>query len=178
MVSDARSQGISSNDIDIVLMEYSSLSARRDRCCFLLKHFVAFQVLSIRSLHKFAPAQHHTIFKKSGGAILWYIFGNFTVASYIYTIQCQQLRKIFTGLTYKFLLSFMVMSDVYRSFIPNKTVFTRYFIIQRISKLPGSFEIHRVRLYLLNFTGLAGIVNATVYWTEPIFTGLRHGKLF
>ena len=31
--------------------------------------------------------------------------------------------------------------------------------------------------YLVNFTGLAGIVNATVYKTEPIFTGLRHGKL-
>ena len=31
--------------------------------------------------------------------------------------------------------------------------------------------------YLVNSTGLAGIVNAIVYRTEPVFTGLRHGKL-
>ena len=43
--------------------------------------------------------------------------------------------------------------------------------------LPGSFEIHRVRQHLVNFMGPVGIVNATVYKTEPIVTGLRHGKL-
>ena len=32
-----------------------------------------------------------------------------------------------------------------------------------------SFEI---RQYLVNFTGLAGIINETDYKTEPIFTGL------
>ena len=42
---------------------------------------------------------------------------------------------------------------------------------------PGSFEIHWVRQYLVDFIGLAGIVNATVYKTEPIITGLGHGKL-
>ena len=42
---------------------------------------------------------------------------------------------------------------------------------------PGNFEMHRVRQYLINLTGLAGIVNATVYKTGPIFTGLGHGKL-
>ena len=31
--------------------------------------------------------------------------------------------KIFTGLTYKSILSFTIISDVYRSFIPNKTTF-------------------------------------------------------
>ena len=31
--------------------------------------------------------------------------------------------------------------------------------------------------YLVNFTGLAGIVNAAIYKTQPIFTGLEHGKL-
>ena len=31
--------------------------------------------------------------------------------------------------------------------------------------------------YLVNFRGLAGIGNTTVYKTKPIFTGLRHGKL-
>ena len=40
-----------------------------------------------------------------------------------------------------------------------------------------NFEIHRVRQYLGNFTGLAGRVNANVYKTESIFTGLGHGKL-
>ena len=37
--------------------------------------------------------------------------------------------------------------------------------------LPGSFEIHWVRKYLVNFMGLAGIVNSNVYKTKPIFTG-------
>ena len=30
-------------------------------------------------------------------------------------------------------------------------------------KAPGSIEIHWIRQYLVNFTGLAGIVNATLY---------------
>ena len=38
---------------------------------------------------------------------------------------------------------------------------------------PGCFEIHWVRHYLINLMGLVGIVNTTVYKTEPIFTGLR-----
>ena len=59
---------------------------------------------------------------------------------------------------YKLLLSFTVISDVYRS-IPNKIIFTEYCLIQWISKLPGSFEIHWVRQYRVNFMGLAGIVN-------------------
>ena len=64
--------------------------------------------------------------------------------------------------------SFAVISDVYRSFIQNKTTFTKYYFTQWISKLPaaGSFEIHRVRQYLINFMGLAGKVKATVY-TRP-----------
>ena len=65
------------------------------------------------------------------------------------------------------------------SFVPNKTAFNKYCLTQGISKLPRSFEIHWIRqyMYLVNFTGLAGIVRATVYNTEPIFTGLRYGKL-
>ena len=43
------------------------------------------------------------------------------------------------------------------SFIPNKTTFTKYHLTQWISKLVGSFEIHWVRQYLVNFMGLAGI---------------------
>ena len=78
--------------------------------------------------------------------------------------QCKKLGKIFTGLTYKLLLSFKVISDVYKSFIPNKTTFTKYCFTQWISKLPRSFEIHWVSQYLIIFTHLVGIVNATVYW--------------
>ena len=44
-----------------------------------------------------------------------------------------------------------------------------------ISRLPGSLGI-QVRQHLVNFMGLAGIVNATVYKIKQIFTGLRHGK--
>ena len=66
----------------------------------------------------------------------------------------------------------MVISDVYRFIIRNKTTFTEH-----AEYCPGSFEIHRVRQYLVNFMGLAGIVNANVYNTEPIFTGLRDGRL-
>ena len=61
------------------------------------------------------------------------------------------------------LSSFTISSDVYMSFIPNKTTFTMYCRTQWISKLLGGFEIHRVRQYLINVTGLAGIVNANVY---------------
>ena len=41
-----------------------------------------------------------------------------------------------------------------------------------------SFKIYQLRQYLVNFMGLAGVVHATVYKTEQIFTGLGHGKLF
>ena len=86
--------------------------------------------------------------------------------------QCPKLGKIFTGLTYKLLSGLIIILDVYRSFIRNKYCITRW-----MSNLPWSFEIHRVVQYLANFTGLVGIVNATVYKTEPIRTGLGHDKL-
>ena len=44
--------------------------------------------------------------------------------------QCKKLGKIFTSPTCKLILSFMVISDVYRSFIPNKTTFTKYCLTQ------------------------------------------------
>ena len=77
--------------------------------------------------------------------------------------QCKKLGKI---------LSFMVNSDVYRCSNPIKSTF-----IQWISKLPGSFEIHQVKQYLVNFTSPAGIVNTIVHKTKPIFAGLGYGKL-
>ena len=63
---------------------------------------------------------------------------------------------------------------MYRSFILNKKTFTKYCLTQCISKLPGSFEIHWVSQYLVNFMDIAGIVNATIYKTEPSFTDLGH----
>ena len=77
---------------------------------------------------------------------------------------------------YKLLFSFMIILDVYRFFIPNKTTFTKYCLTQWFSKLPRSFEIHRVRQYLVNLKGLVGIVNAAIYKTVTIFTSLRHGN--
>ena len=73
---------------------------------------------------------------------------------------------------YRSLLGFMVISDVNRSFIPNKSTFTKYCLTQWIPKLIGSFEIRPVRQYLVDFMGVLGIVNPNVCKTEPIFTGL------
>ena len=70
-----------------------------------------------------------------------------------------------------------VTFELYRSFIPNKTAFTKYCLTQWIPKLIGSFEIHWVRQCLINFTGMAGKVNDAVDKTEPIVTGLGYGKL-
>ena len=55
-------------------------------------------------------------------------------------VQCQKYENIFTDPTYKLLLSFPVISDVYRSFIPNKTTFIKYCLTRWISKLPGSLK--------------------------------------
>ena len=78
-------------------------------------------------------------------------------------MRVSKLGKMFTGLTYKLLFSFPVISHFYRSFIPNNIIYTEYHSTQWITKLPWCFGIHRVRLYLVNATGLVGIVNATVY---------------
>ena len=69
----------------------------------------------------------------------------------------ETLGKIFIGPTCKLLLSFVVISDIQRSFIPNTTTFTKDC---------------RVRQYLENVMGLEGRVNATVYKTDPNFTVL------
>ena len=44
--------------------------------------------------------------------------------SHIDIKQCQKLGKIFTGSTDKFFFNFKVISDAYKSFMPNKTTFT------------------------------------------------------
>ena len=51
----------------------------------------------------------------------------------LHIISVSKLRKIFTGLTYRLFLSFIVILDVYRSFIPNKTTLTKYLLTQWIS---------------------------------------------
>ena len=45
------------------------------------------------------------------------------------------------------------VSYVYRSFIPNRTTFTMYCLTKWISKLPGSFQIHRVKAVPGKFHG-------------------------
>ena len=52
-----------------------------------------------------------------------------------------------------------VISDVHRSFIQIKTTLTKYCLARWISKLHGSFEIHWVRQYQVNFMGPVGKVN-------------------
>ena len=87
-----------------------------------------------------------------------------------------KIRKLFTDPMHKLYSGFTVISYVYRSFIPNKITLINC-LTQWISKFPGSFEIHWVRQYLVNFTGVGGIINTIVYKTELIFTGVGHGEL-
>ena len=58
---------------------------------------------------------------------------------------------------YKLLLSFTVISDVYRLIIQNKTKYTKYCLTQWFSKIPSCFEIYWVKQNLVNLIGLAGI---------------------
>ena len=85
---------------------------------------------------------------------------------------CQKVEKIFTGSTYKLLSTITVTSDVNMSYYKNKSTFIKYCLTKWISKQPRSFEIHLVKRYLVNFSGLVtlvGIVNTTVYKTGTIF---------
>ena len=113
---------------------------------------------------------------------LAYVQKYIIVVSYLAYVQisllCHKLGKIFTGPTLKwFFFSFTDISNVHKSFITNNSIFIEYCLTQWISKLPGSFEIHWVKQYLVNFMGLSGMINAIVCKTMPIFIGFRHGKL-
>ena len=55
-----------------------------------------------------------------------------------------KLGKIVSGPAHKLLSGFNTISDVYGSFIRNKTTFTKYCLTQWISELPRRFEIHWV----------------------------------
>ena len=74
------------------------------------------------------------------------------------------------------LLCFIVVWYVYMSFIKEAT-FIKYYLTQWIPKLRGCFKIHWVRQYLVYLMSLAGTVNAHLYKTEPIFTGLARDKV-
>ena len=51
-------------------------------------------------------------------------------------VQCKKNRKNIQRSHVQITSSFAVISDVYRSFIWNKTAFTKYCLTQWISKLP------------------------------------------
>ena len=74
----------------------------------------------------------------------------------------QKLGKIFTSPTYRLFFNSTIISYIYGSCISNRTTFTKYCLIRWISKLCGSIKIHWVKQYLVNFTGLVDMVNATV----------------
>ena len=66
------------------------------------------------------------------------------------TFSVSKIRIIFTGPTYKSILSFAITLDVYRSRLYSKTIYTKYCLIRWISKLSGIFKIHWVRQHLVN----------------------------
>ena len=82
--------------------------------------------------------------------------------------QSQKLRKIFLGR-----LDVQVTFELYSHFrcrqaLYSKNTFIRYCLTQWITKLLGS---HWVWQYLVNFTGLAGIANKTIYKTDQFSQG-------
>ena len=81
----------------------------------------------------------------------WPLCGKFTGDLWISRTNGQQRGKCFHLMT--------------SSCIINKTTFTKCCFTQWISKLPMSFEFHWVRQYLVDFMGLASIVNAM--FTRP-----------
>ena len=96
-------------------------------------------------------------FRFSAGACIsmWRSLLNVCSISSWPTMAVLKIRKNIYRSDVQSTLSFTVILAVYRSFIPNHTAFTKYFLTQWISKLRGNSEIHWV-----NFTGLAGIENA------------------
>ena len=102
-------------------------------------------------------------------------------------LQYKKFVKIFIIPTYKLLSSFMVISDVCKSFIPIKTTFAKYCLTQLdfkaprelwnpLSKaVPGKFlgsgrqNNHKCLQDRANFTQVSGMANC------PYF---KHGKLY
>ena len=65
-------------------------------------------------------------------AMHWFL--QYDIMKGTYQSSVKKLGTIFTGPTYNLLLSFMVISDVCRSFIPNKTTFIKYFSQHQANK--------------------------------------------
>ena len=92
-------------------------------------------------------------------------------------LQCQKSQKSIyrsdVQVTFELHGHFRCLLDL---FIQNKTTFTKYCLTQWISNLPRSFETHWVRKYHVNFMGLTGIINATVYKTNqfPQVSGMAN----
>ena len=84
-------------------------------------------------------------------------------------LTASKLRKLFTGPTYESFSNLTIISDVYRSFIRNKTIFTMYSLTQWISKPPGSFEIHWVCQYLPKFHAYSGHGKCNCLQDRPNF---------
>ena len=80
----------------------------------------------------------------------------------------EKLRNVFTGSTYK--SCFWVV----HSFLMFTCLLFQIKLHLISSVLLGGFQSSQCSE--VTFTGLAGTVNATIYNTEPIFTGLWHGK--
>ena len=84
---------------------------------------------------------------------------------------CKKVRELLPkGVQITF--GFTMFSDVYMSFMPNKTSLTKYRLSQWISKHLGNFKIHWSRQYLVHFNGLVGIVHATVYKTGLLLNNI------
>ena len=76
--------------------------------------------------------------------------------------QSQELWMVFPGPTNKLLFSFSVISYVYRSFIQNKTTFTKHCLIYSVDfKTTRDIWNPMSKAVTGKFTGLAGIVNVT-----------------
>ena len=85
--------------------------------------------------------------------------------------QCKKLGRIFTGLT--LFLSFTVIFDVSRSFIPHKNTFTKYCLTQWIFKAPQELWNPLSKAYLVNFMVLAAYSLATVFIIFFVFPSPR-----
>ena len=91
--------------------------------------------------------------------LVWNITSFRMTSAHWICIQCQNLGKIFTGPNVQVIFELYGHFRCYKSFIPNKTIFTKYCLTKWISKLPRSFEIYWARQYLVNFLSLAGTIN-------------------
>ena len=136
-----------------------------------------FKYISILILELYTPytVTHHA---ENGKAdTLTEMFTVFTHATHVHNTECQKL-EVLTGPMYKLLLSFTVISEGYRSFIPNKTTFIKYCLTLDF-KPPLEFWnlLSKIVLGKFHGSGKHSKHNCLVYKTEPIFPGLRHGKL-